>query len=147
MTMRSLSGPKPAHLRHALLRPISHHLVLKTTLVLFFAGFLIHDVIQQLRVEQLVLVLSERILCSLHYHKDLLFFQTAANNLHTDRKTMHAFGVVVFVRSGRNAVELPVVEGARELVEGTINMCDGNDAGCVVELLRREGVVSVGSSL
>lgn len=51
---------------------------------------------------------------------------------------MHALGVIMSVSSGCDTVQPLMVKGARELIERTIDVRDGDDTGCVVELMRKK---------
>lgn len=84
--------------------------------------------------KQLILLVAQRSLQSLHNRKDLFFFQSSADHLHPDRQPMHGFRVVQFVRALCHSVQFLDAEIRCQRVKGPVDMRDWYNPRGVVKL-------------
>ena len=83
----------------------------------------------------LAAVLVERVLDALHDGKYFLFLEALADDLDANGEAVHLVGVVVLVCSFRDAVQGLEAKCGGELVFGSVDVGDGDDAAGVIELV------------
>lgn len=79
-------------------------------------------------------VLVQRVFNTLHDRENFLLFQPATNDLHSYRQSGHFRGIVMFVRTLGNAVQLLNVEVGRQLIFRWVDMGYRKNTCGVVQL-------------
>jgi hypothetical protein len=79
-------------------------------------------------------IVVQRTLNTVHDCKYLLLFKSASNDLNCNRQTSHFLGVVMLVCALCYTIQFLDVESRRERVLDSIDMCNWNDSGGVIEL-------------
>lgn len=80
-------------------------------------------------------VLIESRLDHFHSRKHLFLLQSLSNNLHTNRKTGHANGIIMLIRSACDSVKLRNTERRRQRIDSGRDVRDGEDACSIFELI------------